>query len=125
MTVLLADSDFPISCSSGSLALQQVTQSIVVNLYKTCGEGELPALLLQFPSRFKHLLHCPWNDSPAVFRIFSLHGVSFATARLAICKTTNVVTIQGRLYEQGDLFKDLEEEQKIKSKSKHHIKTGD
>jgi len=67
----------------------------------------LPPLLLECFGRLEDLLDSTWNDSPQVLQIAPLHSKGLPAAGLAISKATNVVPIQSRLYQQGDLFENL------------------
>lgn len=67
----------------------------------------LPPLLLECFGRLENLLDSTWNDSPQVLQIGPLHSKGLPAASLAISKATNVVPIQSRLYQQGDLFENL------------------
>lgn len=68
----------------------------------------LPALCSKFLCCPEDLLHGPGNDTSGLIKLVSLHGVRFSTSCLAIGKAADVVAIQCRLHQQGDLFKDLE-----------------
>lgn len=67
----------------------------------------LPPLLLECFGRLEDLLDSTWNDSPQVLQIAPLHSKGLPAASLAISKATNVVPIQSRLHQQGDLFENL------------------
>lgn len=68
----------------------------------------LPALYPQFLCCFEDLLHSPGNHTSGFRKLVPLHCVRLSTSSLAICKAADIVAIQSRLHQQGDLLKDLQ-----------------
>lgn len=71
---------------------------------------DLPALLFQFLRGPEDLLHSSGNDPPGLIHVLPLHGERLATSRLAVGKAADIVAIEGRLHQQGDLLENLREE---------------
>lgn len=69
--------------------------------------ANLPALRFQFVGRSEDLLHGSGNNASGLVEVAPLHGVRFTTSRLAVGKTADVVAVQSRLHQQGDLLENL------------------
>lgn len=67
----------------------------------------LPPLLLECFGRLKDLLDSTWDDPPRILQIAPFHSKGLPAASLAISEAANVVPIQSRLHQKGNLFENL------------------
>lgn len=79
-------------------------------LTTTC--TDLPAPDPQLVGGPEDLLDCSGDDASSVLELAPLHGVRLPTACLAVSEAADVVAVQRRLDQQGDLVEDLVEERR-------------
>lgn len=67
----------------------------------------LPPLLSECFGRLKDLLDSTWDDPPHILQLAPFHSKGLPAASLAISKAANIVSIQSRLHQKGNLFENL------------------
>lgn len=67
----------------------------------------LPPLLSECFGRLKDLLDSTRDDPPHILQLAPFHSKGLPAASLAISKAANIVSIQSRLHQKGNLFENL------------------
>lgn len=80
---------------------------LIVSSHEIPHSPHLPPLLSECFGRLKDLLDGTWDDTPHILQLAPFHSKGLPAASLAISKAANVVSIQSRLHQKGNLFENL------------------